>query len=324
MSSRHRSSKPDNAPWPDDAPPPVDAIWAGETAPAKPRARASLDDIAACSAVAQQHDQPPAPDEPAPNRTPPVPAPEGPPGRPDDEIRPDPGAASHSLRKRIGPQPAAPRPPRGRRSPQDLPAPSASTPHDELHDRGPWRAGSLWALVTALVWVGALALLILGPARLAALDLPPRLVLTGGWALAALVTFLPLQLRMSLPGVTWQGVLGFSLLGYLLAFVPAPTNWLLELPDVPVYLLFFMALFYAVGAAALPLTYTLGQRFYYLRLHRHDVGRARRQAYEVALLAVATFVLAGLRVLTPISFGLLALVLVLTEALLLSQVQPEG
>jgi hypothetical protein len=142
--------------------------------------------------------------------------------------------------------------------------------------------------------------------------------------LAAALTFIPIQLRLALPGVGWQSMVGFGLLGYLLAFVPAPTAWLLDLPDLPVYLMLFFAVFYVVTATMVPLTYLLGQRFYKLRIHRLDVGRARRQAYEAGILTVMILVMAGLRVLSPATFGLLALVVVLTEALLLSQVQPEG
>ncbi len=323
MSGRKRRSQPDNAPWPDDAPVPLDAVWDDEATPDERPVPDLRDHSAAEHVIAPWLSLAPGESEPTGPATA-VPAPEEP-GPPDaTEIRPDPAAAARSSRRQVGPQPAPPRPPRGRRSAHDLPDPSSSTPAGDSAIRGPWRTGPVWALIAALAWVGAVALLVLGPARLQAWDLSPRLIIPGGWALAALITFLPLQLRMSLPGVTWQGVLGYGLLAYLLAFVPAPNSWLLELPEVPVYLLFFLALFYAVGATALPITYTLGQRFYNLRLHRHDIGRARRQAYEVALLAVAAFVLAGLRVLTPISFGLLALVVVLTEALLLSQVQPEG
>ena len=187
---------------------------------------------------------------------------------------------------------------------------------------GPWRAKPLVVGLAVVAWIAALALLLADPARIAGLT--PRLLLPGMWSLAAALTFVPVQVRLGLPGVAWQGVLGFGLLGYLLAFVPAPSGWLLDLPDLPVYLLLFFAVFYAVAAAVAPLTYLIGQRFYKLRIHRLDVGRARRQAYEVGLLIVVTLGMAGLRVLTPMTFGLLALVVVLTEALLLSQVQPEG
>ena len=144
------------------------------------------------------------------------------------------------------------------------------------------------------------------------------------WGLAALITFLPAEFRLGLPGLTWQGVTGWVLLGYILAFVPPPTGWLLDLPDLPVYLVFFLALFYAVAAAALPLMFLLGLRMYTQRIHRLDVRRARRQAYELGLLAVALMVLASLRLLAPLTGLLLIAVFVLVEILLLSQVTPDG
>ncbi len=190
--------------------------------------------------------------------------------------------------------------------------------------QGPWPAKAFVIGLAALAWLAAISLLLAAPERLTVAGLAPRLLVPFSWALAAGLTFIPVQLRLALPGVGWQGIAGFALLGYLLAFVPAPTGWLLDLPDLPVYLLLFVAMFYAVTAAMTPLTYLLGQRFYKLRIHRLDVGRARRQAYEVGLLLVVVLVMAALRVLSLITFGLLALVVILTEALLLSQVQPEG
>jgi hypothetical protein len=189
--------------------------------------------------------------------------------------------------------------------------------------QGPWAAKPLVVGLATLAWFVALALLISVPKQ-PILGIGPRALVPLAWTVAAMLTFVPIQLRLALPGVGWQGMLGFGLLGYLLAFVPAPTSWLLDLPDLPVYLLLFFAVFYVVTATMVPLTYLLGQRFYKLRIHRLDVGRARRQAYEAGILTVMILVMAGLRVLSPTTFGLLALVVVLTEALLLSQVQPEG
>ncbi|HEX6289721.1 MAG TPA: hypothetical protein VFZ66_11050 [Herpetosiphonaceae bacterium] len=189
---------------------------------------------------------------------------------------------------------------------------------------GPWRAKPFVVGLAIVAWIVALGLLMSVPAQIERVTGLLRLLVPLIWATAAAITFVPIQLRLALPGVGWQGIVGFGLLGYILAFVPAPSGWLLDLPDLPVYLLLFLAIFYAVSAAIVPLTYLLGQRYYKLRIHRLDVGRARRQAYEVGLLIVVALVMAGLRVLSPITFGLLALVIVLTEALLLSQVQPEG
>lgn len=189
---------------------------------------------------------------------------------------------------------------------------------------GPWRAKPYIVALALLAWITAAGVLATDVVQLEQRGLQPRLLVPLTWALAAAVTFIPIQLRLAIPGVGWQSMVGFGLLGYLLAFTPAPTGWLLDLPDLPVYLLLFFALFYTVTAMVVPLTYLLGQRWYKLRIHRMDVGRARRQAYEIGLLLVVTLALASLRVLSPVTFGLLALVIVLTEALLLSQVQPEG
>jgi len=189
---------------------------------------------------------------------------------------------------------------------------------------GPWRAKPFVITLAIIGWIAAIGLLVANPVQLGIAGGPLRLLVPFAWALAAALTFVPIQLRLALPGVGWQGMVGFGLLGYLLAFVPAPTGWLLELPDLPVYLVLFLAVFYAVTAAVIPLTYLFGQRRYKLRIHRLDVGRARRQGYEAGVLTVVTLAMAGLRVLTPITFALLALVIVLTEALLLSQVRPEG
>lgn len=188
---------------------------------------------------------------------------------------------------------------------------------------GPWRAKPFVVGLAIVMWMVALALLMTAPDR-SQTDGFSRLLVPLIWAVAAATTFVPVQLRLALPGIGWQSMVGFGLLGYILAFVPAPSGWLLDLPDLPVYLLLFLAIFYAVSAAIVPLIYLLGQRYYKLRIHRLDVGRARRQAYEIGLLIVVSLVMAGLRVLSPVTFGLLALVIVLTEALLLSQVQPEG
>jgi hypothetical protein len=175
-----------------------------------------------------------------------------------------------------------------------------------------------------LAWLVALAFLLTTPSPAAQISFLPRLLTPLVWALAASVTFIPLQIWLALPHIGWQGVVGWGLLGYLLAFVPPPTGSLLELPDVPVYLLFFLAIFYATITLVMPFIYLLSQRIYKLRIHRHDLGRIRRQAYEIGVLVVAVLGMAGMRVLSPLTFGLTVLVLVLTEVLLLSQMQPKG
>ena len=204
------------------------------------------------------------------------------------------------------------------------PAPPQTVPVDDSRPQGPWRWTPLAAGVATFAWIAAVALLVMGNTGLEDRVSSPRLTLALVWAFAAVVSFVPIEFRLGLPGLTWQGVFGWALLGYILAYVPPPTGWLLDLPDLPVYLLFFLALFYAVASGALPITFLLGQRMYSGRLHRLDVRRARRQAYELGVLAVALVVLAALRVLSPLTALLLIAVFVLVETLLLSQVAPDG
>ena len=266
-------------------------------------------------------------DEPAAPDPAPAPALEPPPPDDYDTIG---SVYPRSLKRRIEQQTPPPEAPRVRSQPLNPPVKRPQRVREPVPldwepepMRGPWRARPVVVALAMVAWALALALLPLA-AQPTIAGLPARVLVPLAWALAAGLTFVPIQFRLGLPGIGWQGTLGWAMLGYLLAFVPAPTGWLLDLPDLPVYLLLFLAMFYAVTAAMTPLTYLLGQRFYKLRIHRLDVGRARRQAYEVGLLCVVVLVMAALRVLSPITFGLLALVIVLTEALLLSQVQPEG
>ena len=191
-------------------------------------------------------------------------------------------------------------------------------------EKGPWRWTPLVAALATLAWIVAIGLLFVGDGALARRVESPRTTLAVAWAVAAAITFLPIQVRLGLPGLTWQGLLGWTLLGYVLAYVPPPTGWLLELPDLPVYLLLFVALFFAIAAGTLPLTFLAGRQLYQRRMHRLDLRRARRQAYELGVLAVALTVLGGLRVLSLFTGLLLVAIFILVETLLLSQVAPDG
>ena len=233
-------------------------------------------------------------------------------------------APARSLQRRL--QEAASTPTRVRSQPLAVqPAPVAPVAAPEVEaPRGPWRWTPLAAGLAVLAWLAAVALLVTASRGGDMSTGSPRTTLAIVWGIAALVTFVPLEFRLGLPGLTWQGLLGCTLLGYTLAFVPPPTGWLLDLPDLPVYLLFFVGLFHAGTAIALPFSYVAGQHFYIRRMHQLDLRRARRQAYEVGLLLVALTVLAALRVLSPLTGLLLVAVFVLVEALLLSQVAPDG
>ena len=73
----------------------------------------------------------------------------------------------------------------------------------------------------------------------------------------------------------------------------------------------------------MPLLYASGQRIFHQRARRYDRRRARRQAYEIGLLAALTVILAGLRALTPVAVALIALIIGVAELLFLSFVEPE-
>ncbi|MBK9712908.1 MAG: hypothetical protein IPO81_16590 [Kouleothrix sp.] len=196
---------------------------------------------------------------------------------------------------------------------------------DSPHDPPRRRPALLLAVAAGLCWACALAALLS-----AQLDAEPRLLAPARlifYALvlgAGLLTFIPFQQRLGLPGLALEGVAGTSLLLYTLAFVPPPSAWLLSGPDAPVYLILALGLYWSISAAILPLVYALGARVFRQRARQYDLRRARRQAHEVGALAGLCVGLAGLRVLTPVPVVLLALILAVAELLFLSFVQPAS
>lgn len=184
------------------------------------------------------------------------------------------------------------------------------------------RPALLLAVAAGLCWACALAALLSGQIDP---DLPffapIRVIFYLLVLAAALLTFVPFQRRLRLPGMALEGVAGSFLLLYTLAFVPPPTAWLLELPELPVYLLLALGLFWSVGAAMLPPIHALGTRLFRQRARQYDLRRARRQAHGLALLLAACVLLAGLRALRPAPVLLLALLLLVAELLFLSFVE---
>jgi hypothetical protein len=186
------------------------------------------------------------------------------------------------------------------------------------------RPALLLAGAAGLCWAGALALLALGavgPAQAALAT--PRLVFYTMTLVAGLLTFVPLERQLRLPGLALEGVGGTFLLLYTLAFVPPPTGWLLSPPDVPVYAVLAAAVFWSVSALATGPMFAAGARLFRQRARQYDRRRARRQAHEIGALAALSVGLAGLRVLTPVGVALLALILVVAELLFLSFVEAE-
>jgi hypothetical protein len=194
----------------------------------------------------------------------------------------------------------------------------------ELRSPAP-SVGLLPSVAAGLCWAGALALLLLANLRAEAGFFAPQRLLFYALVLAAgLLTFLPIQSRMKLPGLALVGVSGTALLLYTLAIVPPPTDWLFALPDTPVYLLLFLGLFCTTSAVMLPFVYALGQRLFAQRVRQFDQQRAWRQACLVGTFVTCTAALASLRVLTWVSLLLLTLILVVAELLFLSRVEAEG
>jgi hypothetical protein len=184
------------------------------------------------------------------------------------------------------------------------------------------RPALLLAVAAGLCWACALAMLL--SANLEAnreLLAPVRVIFYALVLAAGLLTFVPFQRHLGLPGLALEGVAGSSLLFYTLAFMPPPTAWLLALPDTPVYVLLALGLFWSISATAMPAIHALGRRVFRARARQYDLRRARRQAHELGLLAALCVGLAGLRVLTPVPVLLLALILGVAELLFLSFVE---
>ena len=180
------------------------------------------------------------------------------------------------------------------------------------------------AIAAGLCWASVAALLLLGDLRAEPGPLAPlRVLFYVAVLLAGLLTFLPVERRLELSGLTLEGVGGTALLCYALAFVPPPSGWLFSLPDLPVYLLLLLALFWSASALAMPLVYALGGALFRARAHQLDLRRVRRQAHEAGALVTLIAALAALRVFTWVSLLLLVLILVIGELLFLSRVEAQ-
>lgn len=186
------------------------------------------------------------------------------------------------------------------------------------------RPALLLAAAAGLCWACAVALLISGELEAERNVMSvPRLIFYTLVLGAGLLTFVPAQRWLQLPGLAFEGVMGSSLLLYTLAFVPPPTGWLLALPDTPVYLIFAAALFWSASAIAMPPVYALGKWIFRQRARQYDLRRARRQSHEFGALVAASAGLAGLRLFTLFGVGLVVLILVVVELLFLSFVEAE-
>ncbi len=182
----------------------------------------------------------------------------------------------------------------------------------------------LLAAVAGLCWSAALALLLFGGLTVGDAPLSLERMLFYALILAApLLTFVPVEQAFGLNGLTVEGSLGTMLLLYSLAFVPAPSDWLLALPDLPIYGLLIIALFLCGAAVTRPFIHVATARLFQARARAYDGRRVRRQSYEIGFLFATVAALAGLRVLTWVSLLLLAVALVIAELLFLTRVRTE-
>lgn len=178
------------------------------------------------------------------------------------------------------------------------------------------------SLGAGLCWVAVITLLLTTDLRADPRFLAPqRLMFLVLLLLAGLLTFRPLQQQLGLPGLVLEGVRGTTLLLYTLAFVPPPTASLLFLPDLPVYLLLFCGLFWAMTASALPFVYAFNKRQFPSQTARWILKLARRQAHELGLLVAFIAGLAGFRALNWGSFSGLILTLFLAEFILQKRIK---
>lgn len=180
------------------------------------------------------------------------------------------------------------------------------------------------AVLAGLCWAGALAVLFLADVSMQQQVFAPSRVLFYALVIAAaLLTWVPMQVRLDTPGLALEGLVGSFLLLYTIAFVPAPKSWLLSPPDAPVYALLAGALYLTGTAIALPFVAAIGSHFFRQRARRFDKRRTRRQARECGLALALLVVLAGLRVLTPLGVLLVVMILVVAELMFLSFVEAE-
>ena len=145
-----------------------------------------------------------------------------------------------------------------------------------------------------------------------------QLLLVGATVLVGLLTFLPFEMVHAVDGITVRGVAGMVLAILVLVYVPEPTQSLLAMSEVPVYVLAVFAIYWLVSSLCMPVLYVIGLRLFTRRARRYDVRRSYRQAAELALAVAGMFVLFALRALTPMLMVLWVVMLVIVEVIFLS------
>jgi len=90
-------------------------------------------------------------------------------------------------------------------------------------------------------------------------DQPTQILVAGTSFIIGLLTFVPLEYYFRISGFAVRGIVGLLLVVQIVLYVPAPTASLLWLPDVPVYILVCLTIYWFVSSLSLPLTFVVGK-----------------------------------------------------------------
>lgn len=179
-----------------------------------------------------------------------------------------------------------------------------------------------WLIGIGFAWLILLWSVFTGSWSLA--DRQSQLWLVIGAVIVGGLTFLPFEMTHDVRGLTMRGVLGLVVLIQVLVYVPAPTRSILELSDLPVYLLVIFGGYWLLSSLFMPVLYLIGLRIFVQRSRRYDVRRSYRQGAELALLFVGVFVLFALKALTPILAMLWVAMIIIAEVIFLSFIEPPA
>lgn len=191
---------------------------------------------------------------------------------------------------------------------------------NETHEHVARSTILLWFVLVGFAWLGGVIALANGTWQRA--DQATQVLVVGVSFIIGLLTFVPLEYYFRISGFAIRSIVGLCLVVQIALYVPAPTASLLWIPDVPVYVLVCMTIYWFVSSLCLPLTYVIGKVAFAQRAQRYDVRRAWRQAREIAVLCAGLFVLFGLRALIPLLVVPWLLMVIITEVIFLSFIEP--
>lgn len=177
-----------------------------------------------------------------------------------------------------------------------------------------WLWRTLWFTVSLNLWIFLGYLVIHRDVGDGALISPLGIMTCVVLVLAPWITFLPIATRLRAPFFEWEAMLGWSIFGFVLTFIP---------PEEPVGRGQFLALVVPMTMAAasllLPVTYAVGRRVVGGMPGPADVVRARRESYLGAIALTLIVLLNAFGVLSIYNFSLTLAAVVLAEALMLGR-----